>query len=134
MVHKRHHRIESRPRFRKLHLFFSLVARVKNLHHFEREQRGHLLVGPDGAEELLLRHLPVLVGVHLREGRVGQAGFVLARLLVVVAQELEQVLDDLLQLTARGRDSIVKVIISYSIVYYGVISIMLHLIMFKSAD
>ena len=98
MVHKRHHRIESRPRFRKLHLFFSLVARVKNLHHFEREQRGHLLVGPDGAEELLLRHLPVLVGVHLREGRVGQAGLVLARLLVVVAQELEQVLDDLLQL------------------------------------
>ena len=77
----------------------SLVARVKYLHHFEREQRRHLLVGLDGVEELGLCHFPVLVGVHLFKGRKGHAGLVLARLLVVVAQELEDVFDDLLQLT-----------------------------------
>ena len=77
----------------------SHVARVKYLDHFEREERGHLLVGPDGGEELGLGDLAVLVGVHLGEGREGQVGLVLGRLLVVVAQQLEDVLHHLLQLT-----------------------------------
>ena len=61
----------------------STRVRVEDLCDLQREHRGHLLVGHDRVEELLLRDRPIRVGVHLLEGRQREGCFVFARLFVL---------------------------------------------------
>lgn len=74
------------------------MANSSFLCDFQREQRCHLFLCHDGVEELLLRDHSVRIRVHLLEGGKGERSLVLARLLVLVAQEVEDVVNNLFQL------------------------------------